>query len=103
MFPGIIIILPTVFSIYFAMPEIYSVLRAFLLTLAITSALLFLVGAIVRYKGRKVEPRLFAEWGGTPTTRILRWSDNTHSDQWKEKIHNAIFSLIKIKLLSKSA
>ncbi|MEZ5076717.1 MAG: hypothetical protein R2725_04680 [Solirubrobacterales bacterium] len=37
------------------------------------SAVLVVVCTVVRSLGRRLEPGLWASWGGAPTTRLLRW------------------------------
>jgi hypothetical protein len=38
------------------------------------AALLLALCGLVRGRGRSIEPRLWADWGGAPTTSLLRWS-----------------------------
>src|SRR5437016_4719225 len=42
--------------------------------------LAFLLGYLARARGKAAEERMWAEWGGPPTTRWLRPADGTCSD-----------------------
>src|SRR5579884_1528525 len=37
-----------------------------------------LICGVVRAAGRRLEPGLWASWGGAPTTRTLRWTDSAN-------------------------
>ncbi len=52
--------------------------------------LTFLLGYLARARGKAVEERMWSAWGGPPTTRWLRPSDRTCSDQQKSKWRGAI-------------
>jgi hypothetical protein len=50
--------------------------------LLLTGGLPVLTDQLGRTRGKLVEPRLFALWGGKPTTQLLRWSGPTgHATQ----------------------
>ena len=49
-----------------------------------------ILGHYARARGRVLEETLWASWGGPPTTRWLRPSDTTCSDQQKSKWRGAI-------------
>ena len=57
-------------------------------------ALIALMSEIVRHCGIRAEKGLLNEWGGMPSTKILRWSDQQLSKEYKHKIHQ----LVKKKL-----
>jgi hypothetical protein len=52
--------------------------------------LAFLLGYIARARSKAAEERMWAAWGGPPTTRWLRPSDDTCSDQQKSQWRGAI-------------
>jgi hypothetical protein len=52
--------------------------------------LAFLLGYLARARGKAAEERIWAAWGGPPTTRWLRPSDQTCSDQQKSRWRAAI-------------
>ena len=43
----------------------------------VAAAGLYPMSAAIRDLGKKVEPKLYAEWGDKPTTRMLLWEDST--------------------------
>lgn len=63
----------------------------------ILGALLGAVGVVVcilvRDAGRKLEPTLWASWGGSPTVRRLRWRDATNRDE-VERLHRRINAVV---------
>jgi hypothetical protein len=52
--------------------------------------LAFLFGYLARARGKAAEERMWAEWGGPPTTRWLRPADPTCSDPQKSQWRGAI-------------
>jgi len=48
----------------------------------------------VRDAGFKKEPRLYARWGGAPTTRFLRHRDSTLEPQTKARYHSRLAQLV---------
>jgi len=52
--------------------------------------ILFLLSHVVRSKGRILERRLFAEWGGTPTTAWLRHRDTRLDPVTKGRYHGVL-------------
>jgi hypothetical protein len=71
-YPGLLVVLPlTMLSVLF--PKSGAV--AALVPILVSSGVLFLVANIVRRRGRRVEERLVARWGGLPTTRMLRFRE----------------------------
>ena len=53
----------------------------------IAAALLFPVTGWVRERGKKLEPILFSEWHGPPTTRMLLWGDPAIDERSKERYY----------------
>ena len=49
-----------------------------------------LLAQLGRDQGKKKEARLFAEWGGTPTTQLLRHRDGQLDATTKERYHRAL-------------
>src|SRR5438128_2711790 len=52
---------------------------------AVELLIAFALGQLARARGKRLEEPLWAGWGGPPTTRWLRPSDETCSDQQKSK------------------
>lgn len=59
-----------------------------------TFGLSVLLSEFARDLGKRKEPRLFALWGGPPTTRFLRHRDKTLNPQAKVRYHGALGDLI---------
>jgi len=97
--PGIIVVLPAAVALFTVFPRFSSGVGGICSGTGITLAFLLLVSAMARYFGHRVEPALWARWGGPPTTRFLRWSDRTQTPQWKRLVHRKVFALTGIRLL----
>jgi hypothetical protein len=61
--------------------------------IGLTAVFTFLFGQIGRDRGKKAEKKLWKEWGGTPSTQILRYSDDTFDAHTKTNIHLKLHSL----------
>jgi hypothetical protein len=73
LFPGLLTIFPPLLAVLAWFPWlIVSSVGATLLTLATSCGLLYALGSWARTKGRRIEPELRREWGGWPTTILLR-------------------------------
>jgi hypothetical protein len=57
-----------------------------------------LLGHLARARGRRAEDHLWRSWGGPPTTRWLRPSDQSCSDQQKTKWRGAIKRITGLSL-----
>lgn len=57
------------------------------LTLAIACGVLYLLAQMSRDRGKALEAALFAEWGGIPTTQLLRHRDPTIEGMTKSRYH----------------
>jgi hypothetical protein len=53
----------------------------------IVLALAFLGSGIARDAGKRIEPRLFRNWGGIPTTQLLRHSNTEIDEPTKQRYH----------------
>lgn len=60
-----------------------------------------LASTIVRQLGVFAEKKLIKDWGGLPSTLIMRWRDDAKSDQYKIRIHELVQSKLGIQFLSK--
>jgi hypothetical protein len=56
---------------------------------------LFLVTNLGRESGKRLEPKLFGEWGGKPTTQLLRHRDGRIEGVTKERYHAFLSGKIK--------
>lgn len=53
----------------------------------ISCGALYLFAGICRERGRNMEPKLFEEWGGKPSTQLLRHRDSTIESVTKKRYH----------------
>jgi len=75
LFPGLLTIFPTLLAILAWFPALLtSSLGGTLLTLAMSCGLLYALGSWARTKGKRIEASMLIEWGGWPTTLLLRHS-----------------------------
>lgn len=56
-------------------------------SLAISCGALYLLANIAREYGKRLEPKLFESWGGTPSTQILRHRNNHYGTAIKTNFH----------------
>lgn len=56
-------------------------------TLVLSCGGLYLLASVCRELGRRLEPRLFEEWGGKPTTQLLRHRNSTIESVTKRRYH----------------
>ncbi len=82
---GSIPVLAAVFALYPAWATADITKCAVLL--AILAALLYMMAGIARMLGVRIEPKLIEEWGGWPTTIILRHGDGTIESLTKRRYH----------------
>lgn len=101
LFPAVLLLLPVVVAVAATLPVFEQAIAKY-----VTASIVLLAGAyaimlMVRQGGRAIEPELWDSWEGAPSTRFMRWSDETFSDEWKKVAHKAVASALKIKLLSR--
>jgi len=82
--PALLVLFPLILVIATGFQDLYS-LGAGLLGLIASSGFLYLLANLAASKGRKLEPKLFAKWGGAPTTTWLRYSDDNLDKLTKER------------------
>jgi hypothetical protein len=85
--PSLLVLLPGVIAVYCSFPQLYQSVAG-IIGLIVVSGFVTALAHFARYNGRKVENILFKEWGGKPTTKLLR-HDDRHLDQvTKDRYHN---------------
>jgi len=92
-YPVLLAILPVlVLGIIFFIEtkDIYESLSS----LGISAVLYFLFAQLGRDRGRKLQNKLWAEWGGPPSTILFRYSDNTIDPVTKNLYHKKMQKLI---------
>lgn len=81
--PALAVILPYIQ----AMQSPQTNIAASLNSLLINGIFLFIIANVVRDLGAKIQEKLYKQWGGIPSTIILRWRDNTLEPSLKERYH----------------
>lgn len=89
-YPAALTLLPAVLTVYVWCKPLFDLLYGGL-SAFIAVGILFLLADWARALGRGVESRLYAEWGGKPTTMWLRHRDN-HLDQYTKDRYFKFFS-----------
>src|SRR5882724_11130102 len=76
LYPSLIFLLPPLFTTIAWYPDLLtSSAAATALTLATSCGLLYALASFARSRGKSIEQRLLAQWGGWPTTLWLRHRD----------------------------
>lgn len=69
--------------------------------LAVVALLLtYVLSSIPRWLGKKVEPALWKGWGGPPTTRRMRWRDDSLEEETKRRLRDRAEDVSGVTLLS---
>lgn len=90
--PALLVALPAIMGIVSCFPS-FTVSYA-LLAILIACGAVALVAQLGRDRGKVLEPRLFALWGGKPTTQLLRHSTKHLPDATRERYHNKLQALV---------
>lgn len=86
--PGLLTVFSPLLALLAWFPElIISSVGATLFTLASSCGLLFMIASLARTRGREVERRLLKEWGGWPTTILLRHNCDRLDSHTRERYH----------------
>jgi hypothetical protein len=94
LYPSLLLIAPLAALIVAAVSAKYSALQA-LAVGAVSCGGAFLLTQLARDAGKKLEPKLFALWGGLPSVAIFRHCDNRLDAITKVRYHRAMASLVK--------
>lgn len=97
--PAIVLSLPIVFTCYIMLPEGHPLTKVSVSSI-ILLALVLLVSNIVRGLGKNIEPKLWKQWGGAPSTRFLRKEDTRIARETKECLYKKILDESKIDLIN---
>ena len=87
--PALLLLLPILFTACSVFPQL--IISDYVKTLALISVsfgVLYFLSSVCRSAGKKKEVELIAEWGGYPTTIILRHQDNSLNNYVKSRYHN---------------
>jgi hypothetical protein len=94
--PAALAVLPAVVVGFYLVPEFTTsiVLPASFAAVAI-AAIYALLARATRVRGREIQEKLYASWGGTPTTTMLRHSDHRLPGPTKTRYHDQLRQLGK--------
>lgn len=100
--PSIIVLLPAWLGIAAWFP-IEEATKVFAATAVVYLALAALVAQLGRDLGKRKEPSLFAEWGGSPTTQLLRHANTMLPSHLRLRYHEKLSTLCGVALPSCNA
>ena len=86
LYPALLCLLPLFALVTLLYASSVSVLTG-VVTLAVSCGGLFLMTNICDEMGKRLEGRLFREWGGKPTTQLLRYRDGVIDSVTKRRYH----------------
>ncbi len=84
--PSLLTLLPVIISVYVTFPLLYT-LASGLISLVVICGFITALAHFSRHRGRVVENKLFALWGGKITTKMLRHRDTTLDQVTKNRYH----------------
>ena len=90
--PAAIVVAPAVAAGYAWIPLDLSVFKG-ALALALLTAIAFALSFVPRDAGKRLEERLVSEWGGLPSTAVLRHCDTTFGYESKLRFHKRLVEL----------
>lgn len=88
-FPGLLVVLPLLVPLLWIFGPKSPVLTT-LLGLITSCGAVYAMASIARGMGKRLEEKLVAQWGGMPTTLILRHRDSFLDNLTKSRYHNEI-------------
>lgn len=89
--PGIVTFIFLVFSTSESIVQLISSGVVFLV-------MIYALSFLVRYLGKKVEPKIWDAWDGPPSTRFMRWCNSHFGEENKHALHEAVGSVCRIEL-----
>jgi hypothetical protein len=88
--PAIIVFLPIMIPAFLMVYNEITSITSFLFSGIVFAALIYPLSFIVRRPGSELEKTLWEQWGGPPSTRVMRWRDNTFNRSLKAELHKAV-------------
>ena len=85
--PALLTVLPVLLTAMILYPSLYTGTGAAVASLAVWCGALWFLANVVRTLGRAAEKTLHAEWGGLPTTSMLRHRDDQLDVHTKRRYH----------------
>ena len=87
LYPALLALLPVLALLALLYGPTASVLTG-VVTMAVSCGGLYFMTNVCREFGKRLETRLFLEWGGTPSTQLLRHRDGTIEGVTKRRYHS---------------
>ncbi|HHT9138644.1 MAG TPA: lipase family protein [Candidatus Wunengus sp. YC60] len=99
--PAILLVMPFIIACFSITPIMSGPIgtKLFANGLFVTSLFIFFSN-IVRGLGKRIEPKVWEQWGGPPSTRFLRKDDTTIASEIKNKFYQKILKETGIDLVS---
>jgi hypothetical protein len=91
LYPVLLVAVPAIASVLLLWPGL---IQEKLLPLAVTTGLPFFATSWVRSAGKRLEDRLVADWGGMPTTRMLRLREGGDNPELRRRHRDKLAALI---------
>jgi hypothetical protein len=95
--PGLILALPLLVDAVYAAPNV-SGWPIFAVVGTCSLALIYGLGRFARARGKAIEPELWRQWGGQPSTRLLHHGDSHFGNDVKAAVRNALAKEFSVKL-----
>ena len=96
LYPALLCLLPLLALVALLYAPIASALTG-VVTIAVSCGGLFLMMNICREMGKRLEDKLYREWGGKPTTQLLRHRDGIIDSVTKRRYHAFLAAKINAK------
>lgn len=93
--PGLLLLVTYSIKLDAVQPILYSA--------AITGAITYLLSQIGRQQGKKKEKKLWEDWGGPPTTQLLRWRNPVIPNHVKKRYHEALQQRVPVPTIPEPA
>lgn len=101
LYPALLALLPLLALVMLLYgPKVASLTGA--VTVAVSCGGLYLTTNLCRELGKRLEETLYREWGGKPTTQLLRHRDNTIEGVTKQRYHAFLASKINVPFPDKN-
>jgi len=95
--PGLILVFPILIDALYAAPVLNS-WSIFTVSGICGFALIYMLGHLARSLGEGIETKLWAYWGGPPSTRFMRHRDTTFCDTLKSLIYQKLTTELGARL-----
>lgn len=100
--PTIVVFSPLILAFLLIVLSISGSLLTSLSSVAVLAVIIaYALSFLPRQLGRRIEPKLWANWEGAPTTRMLRWRDQTLDDGTKRRMHARAVQVSGVTLCSR--